>query len=326
MFNASLQTSDLSVVFATKSDSKVTVWDWINLLKPRVIILVMFTGLVGLLLAPGHLDLLSSSSAILAIVIGAGAAGAVNMWFDRDIDSMMRRTLRRPIPTGKISASNALAFGIILGSGSIIIMLLATNLVAAGLLMVSIAFYILVYTMWLKRRTPQNIVIGGAAGAFPPMIGWLAVTGTLSPLPLLMFSIIFLWTPPHFWALSLYACADYREAAVPMLPVTCGQQSTRLHILCYAIGLVIISISPWILGETGSLYGVSAICLGIVFVALAYHTYLDQNYRGESTLNDAPARKTFKFSLVYLFLLYLSFIVDWAFACHIGYQNWRVLT
>ena len=313
MYSADLQISDLAAVSRVKFDSSSTVWDWINLLKPRVVALVMFTGLVGLLLAPGHLGLLSSLAAILAIVTGAGAAGAINMWFDRDVDSMMRRTLRRPIPTGKITASNALAFGLVLASGSIILMLLATNLIAAASLMVSIGFYVIVYTMWLKRRTPQNIVIGGAAGAFPPIIGWLAVTGSLNSLPLLMFSIVFFWTPPHFWALSLYACGDYREAAIPMLPVAHGQRSARLHILWYTIVLVAVSLIPWISGQVGALYGVSAVVFGAIFIFLAYQIYLDQDGRGESALNDLPARRGFKFSLFYLFMLFLMFTIDWVF-------------
>ena len=310
MSSRRLQTFDLVTAPEIGSDLTVTMWDWISLLKPRVVVLVMFTGLAGLLLAPGHLGPLRNLAALLAIIIGAGSAGAINMWFDRDIDSIMSRTSRRPIPSGKISASDTLAFGIVLAFGSVILMLLATNLIAAVSLAISIAFYVVVYTMWLKRRTPQNIVIGGAAGAFPPLIGWLAVTGSIGFLPLLMFSIIFLWTPPHFWALSLYACKDYREAAIPMLPVARGQRVTRLYILCYTIGLVVVSLAPWILGKVGLLYGISAIIFGLVFVILAYQTYLDQDLTGESLLNDVSARKTFKFSLVYLFFLFLMFILD----------------
>ena len=310
MYCYGLQTCDLTPVFYGKSNLEATTWDWINLLKPRVVLLVAFTGLAGLLLAPGHLSPLSSSAALLAIVIGAGSAGAINMWFDRDIDGVMRRTSKRPIPYGKISASDALAFGIILAFGSVILMLLVTNIIASGFLAISIIFYVVIYTMWLKRRTPQNIVIGGAAGAFPPLIGWLAVTGTLSSLPLLMSSIIFFWTPPHFWALSLYASVDYREAAVPMLPIVRGKQITRLHILLYTVVLVLVSAAPWTFGKTGLLYGISAVLLGSAFIVFSYKVYLDQDHEGNSLLNDLFARKTFAFSLTYLFLLFFMLIVD----------------
>ncbi len=310
MYCYGLQTCDLTPVFCGKSSLEATTWDWINLLKPRVAMLVAFTGLAGLLLAPGHLNPLSSLAALLAIVIGAGSAGAINMWFDRDIDGVMRRTSKRPIPYGKISASDALAFGIILAFGSVILMLLVTNIIASGFLAISIVFYVVIYTMWLKRRTPQNIVIGGVAGAFPPLIGWLAVTGTLSSLPLLMSSIIFFWTPPHFWALSLYASVDYREAAVPMLPIVRGRQITRLHILLYTVVLVLVSVAPWTFGKTGLLYGISAVLLGSAFTVFSSKVYLDQDHEGNSLSSDLFARKTFAFSLIYLFLLFFMLIVD----------------
>ena len=308
--NAVLQASNTVLAPEGRADSKATVRDWVDLLKPRVVVLVMFTGIVGLLLAPGHLDPRLGFAAILAIVAGAGSAGAVNMWYDRDIDGVMKRTSGRPIPAGKIPAHNVLAFGIILAFSSVILMFLATNLIAAGLLVASIVFYVVVYTMWLKRRTPLNIVIGGAAGAFPPVIGWLAVSGTLTLFPILMFAIVFLWTPPHFWALSLYAHSDYEEAAIPMLPVIRGQRSTRLQIFVYTVFLVAISLLPWMLGEVGVFYGVFALGLGCIFIALAYQVYLDQDKSGRSLLNNVPARKTFGFSLLYLFLLFGMLTID----------------
>ncbi len=308
--NAVLQASNTVLASENRADLKATVRDWVDLLKPRVVVLVMFTGIVGLLLAPGHLDPRLGFAAILAIVAGAGSAGAVNMWYDRDIDGVMKRTSRRPIPAGRIPAHNVLAFGIILAFSSVILMFLATNLIAAGLLVASIIFYVVVYTMWLKRRTPLNIVIGGAAGAFPPVIGWLAVSGTLTLFPILMFAIVFLWTPPHFWALSLYAHSDYEEAAIPMLPVMRGQRSTRLQIFVYTVFLVAISLLPYMLGEVGVLYGVFALGLGCIFIALAYQVYLDQDKSGRSLLNNVPARKTFGFSLLYLFLLFAMLVID----------------
>src|SRR5581483_11113643 len=202
-----------------------SVGDYAALLKPRVMSLVVFTGFVGLYLAPGRLHPVLAAVAVLCIALGAGAAGAINMWYDRDIDAVMRRTARRPIPAGRLQPGEALGFGIVLAIGSVVVMFLAANAVAALVLAASIAFYVLVYTMWLKRRTPQNIVIGGAAGAFPPLIGWAAVTGSVAPLPLLMFAIVFFWTPPHFWALSLWAHGDYARAGVPMLPVVAGART-----------------------------------------------------------------------------------------------------
>ena len=203
-----------------------SVADWVALLKPRVVQLVVFTGWIGLVLAPGSLHPVLALTAVLCIAVAAGAAGAINMWYDRDIDAVMHRTRNRPIPTGRIAAGEALGFGVVLAVASVLVMALATNLFAAAMLALSIAFYVFVYTMWLKRRTAQNIVIGGAAGAFPPVIGWAAVTGGLDVLPLLMFAIVFFWTPPHFWALSLWAHADYQRAGVPMLPVVAGARAT----------------------------------------------------------------------------------------------------
>src|SRR5215471_161433 len=213
--------------------------DWIALLKPRVMTLVVFTGLIGLLIAPGHLHPVLAFTAVLCIAVAAGACGAINMWYDRDIDTIMRRTRNRPIPAGRIEPGAALGYGITLAAGSVIMMGLAVNLAAASVLALSIAFYVFVYTIWLKRRTPQNIVIGGAAGAFPPVIGWAAVTGSLSLAPLVLVGIIFLWTPPHFWALSLYRVHDYARARIPMLPVVKGKDETRRQILLYPVVLII---------------------------------------------------------------------------------------
>ncbi|HUZ62096.1 MAG TPA: heme o synthase [Acetobacteraceae bacterium] len=285
--------------------------DWLALLKPRVMALVVFSGLVGLLVAPGHLNPVLAVTAILCIAVGAGAAGAINMWFDRDIDAVMRRTAGRPIPAGRIEPSAALGFGVTLAVGSVALMELATNPLAAGVLAVSILFYVFVYTMWLKRRTPQNIVIGGAAGAFPPLIGWAAVTGSVSLLPILMFAIVFFWTPPHFWSLSLYAHGDYQRAGVPMLPVVRGARATRRHVMLYTLLLVPVSLSPWALGLTGPVYGAAALVLGGGFLWHAWRVVQDaQDETGRSLTKDAPARSAFRFSLLYLFLLFAAIAVD----------------
>ncbi len=285
--------------------------DWIALLKPRVMSLVVFTGLVGLVVAPGHLNPVLGFAAILAIAIGAGAAGAINMWYDRDIAAVMRRTRRRPIPAGRIAPADALGFGVTLAVGSVAVMALATNGVAALLLALSIAFYVFVYTMGLKRRTPQNIVIGGAAGAFPPLIGWAAVTGGLGALPLLLFLIVFLWTPPHFWSLALWASGDYEAAGVPMLPVVAGARSTRLHILAYTAPLVAVSLLPWVLGMAGPVYGLAAMALGAGFGLGAMRVWRDtQDATGRSLTGDAPAKALFRYSIAYLFLLFGAIAVD----------------
>ena len=288
-----------------------TAGDWFALLKPRVMTLVVFSGLVGLLVAPGHIHPILAFTAVLCIAVAAGAAGAINMWYDRDIDAVMRRTSRRPIPAGRIDPGEALAFGVALAVASVIVMGLATNLVAAGILAVSIGFYVFVYTMWLKRRTPQNIVIGGAAGAFPPLIGWAAVTGGVDVMPLLMFAIIFFWTPPHFWALSLFAHADYARAGVPMLPVVAGAKETRRQIFLYTLVLVPVTLLPWLLHETGAIYGISALLLGLGFLASVWRVLRDrQDAAGVSLTRDAPARAAFKYSILYLFVLLGAMAVD----------------
>ncbi len=288
-----------------------SVRDWCALLKPRVVTLVVFTGAVGLLVAPGHLHPLLAAVAILCIAVGAGAAGAINMWYDRDIDAVMRRTASRPIPSGRIAPDEALSFGVILAVASVILLGLATNAAAAAMLAVSILYYVLFYTAWLKRRTAQNIVIGGAAGAFPPVIGWLAVTGHLAVLPLLMFAIVFFWTPPHFWALSLFAHADYERAGVPMLPVTRGARVTRWHVFYYTLVLAALSLTPWLLGYAGLIYGLSATVLGGAFVYHAVRVLFDrQDPAGVSQTRDAPAKACFKYSISYLFVLFAALAVD----------------
>jgi len=285
--------------------------DWLMMLKPRVMTLVVYSALAGLLAAPGHLNVVLAVAAIICISIGAGASGAINMWYDRDIDAIMRRTRKRPIPAGRIGADEALAYGVVLAAFSVLVMGLATNWFAAELLAGSILFYVFIYTMWLKRSTPHNIVIGGAAGAFPPLIGWAAVTGHLGLMPWLMFGIIFLWTPPHFWALSLYAHSDYERAGVPMLPVVKGAKETRRQIVLYTLAMVPFTLLPWLLGTAGMIYGASAAVLGLGFLASVWRLARDrQDDKGVSLTNDAPARSTFRYSILYLFALFGAIAVD----------------
>src|SRR3954447_22969891 len=243
--------------------------DFLALTKPRVMSLVVFSGLCGLLVAPVRLPIVLGFTAILCIALGAGACGALNQWYEVDLDAKMRRTAKRPLPAGRMERQTALHFGVGLGFFSVILMGLATNWLAAGLLAVSILFYVFVYTMWLKPRTAQNIVIGGAAGAFPPLIGWVAATGRVATLPLLLFAIIFLWTPPHFWALSLFVRSDYAAAGIPMLPVVAGVPATRRHIFIYSLPMAAAAIAPYPLGLAGPIYGGSAAVLTFVFVVLA---------------------------------------------------------
>ncbi len=285
--------------------------DWLALLKPRVVSLVVFTGWIGLFLAPGRLHPVLAFTAILCIAVGAGAAGALNMWWERDIDALMHRTRRRPIPAGRIEPGAALGFGVALSVGSVLVLWLATNIAAATVLAVSIGFYVFIYTMWLKRRTPQNIVIGGAAGAFPALIGWAAVTGSIGVLPLLLFGIVFLWTPPHFWALSLYACKDYGRAGVPMLPVVAGARETRRQIFGYTLALSGVAVLPWWLGYTGALYGISAGFLSLGFVGFAWCVLRDRSdAAGVSLTDDKPAKLTFRYSLAYLALIFVAVAAD----------------
>ncbi|MBE9607480.1 protoheme IX farnesyltransferase [Acetobacteraceae bacterium H6797] len=285
--------------------------DWIALLKPRVMTLVVFTGWIGMLLAPGHLHPVLAATAILCIAIAAGAAGAINMWYDRDIDAVMRRTAKRPIPAGRIQPNAALSYGIFLAIASVAVMGLATNWVAGAALAASIAFYVFIYTMWLKRRTPQNIVIGGAAGAFPPVIGWAAVTGHIGIEPLVLFAIVFFWTPPHFWALSLWAHEDYQRAGVPMLPVVAGAKETRRQVMIYTILLAPIGMLPWFLGFAGLAYGLVSAALGLGFLYYAWGVLRDaQDEQGRSLTNDRPARLAFRFSLIHLAALFAMLALE----------------
>lgn len=302
--------TDITAATIALAEEGSSAGDWLALLKPRVMTLVVFTGWIGMLLAPGHLHPVLGFAAVLCIAIGAGAAGAINMWYDRDIDAVMHRTAKRPIPSGRIAPEEALGFGVALASGSVVVMGLATNVVAALALAGSIAFYVFIYTMWLKRRTPQNIVIGGAAGAFPPLIGWAAVTGGTAILPLLLFAIVFFWTPPHFWSLALYANADYTRAGVPMLPVVRGGRETRRQIVIYTLLLVPLTLAPWALHLTGAVYGLTAAALGLGFLVHVVRVYRDQDANGITMNRDAPARASFKFSILYLFMLFGALAVD----------------
>src|SRR5215472_3941264 len=293
----------MSVTLSHAEPSIAGVGDYIALMKPRVMSLVVFTAFVGLVIAPGHVHPVIAVTALICIAVGAGAAGALNMWFDADIDARMARTQMRPIPAGRVTPDEALAFGVILAGFSVVVLGLLVNVVAAALLAATIAFYVLVYTMWLKRRTPQNIVIGGAAGALPPMIGWAAVTGGFAVEPLLLFLIIFFWTPPHFWALSLYRTEDYVRAGVPMLPVVAGATETRRQILLYALVLAPLGTAPWLLGYAGPLYGVVALVAGAAMLGLAFRVRAEQ--RGH-----AASKQMFGFSIFYLFLLFAMLLVD----------------
>ena len=283
--------------------------EYFALMKPRVMFLVVFTALVGLVAAPGHMHPVLAVAALLCIAVGAGAAGALNMWYDADIDARMARTSARPIPRGRITADEARAFGTVLAIGSVICLGLMLNWVAAGLLALTIAFYVFVYTIWLKRRTPQNIVIGGAAGAVPPMIGWAAATGTVSLESLVLFLIIFMWTPPHFWALALLRVRDYERAGVPMLPVVKGEDETRRQILLYSLILAPLGCVPAIVGLGGGLYTVAAGFLGAFFVMFAYACY------SERVGPDAEraAKNLFAYSVLYLFLLFAVLLVEQGF-------------
>jgi protoheme IX farnesyltransferase len=284
--------------------------DWRDILaltKPRVMYLVVFTGLCGMLAAPGVLPLALGFTAILCIALGAGACGALNQWYEADIDAKMRRTANRPLPAGRMDRQSALHFGVGLGVFSVVLMGIATNWLAAALLTASILFYVLIYTVWLKPRTAQNIVIGGAAGAFPPLIGWVAATGHVSALPLLLFAIIFLWTPPHFWALSLFVRSDYAAAGIPMLPVVAGVRATRRQIFVYSIPMVVAAIAPWPLGLTGALYGLAAAGLGLVFMALAARVLA--NHATEPA-EMGPEKKLFAYSVFYLFAVFAVLVAD----------------
>jgi protoheme IX farnesyltransferase len=293
----------MSVTVARVEPSIAGVGDYIELMKPRVMSLVVFTALVGLVRAPVSMHPVMAFTSLLCIAVGAGAAGALNMWYDADIDARMARTAGRPIPRGRITPGEALAFGLTLAGFSVVVLGLLVNVMAALLLAATIAFYVGIYTIWLKRRTPQNIVIGGAAGALPPVIGWTAASGSLAVEPILLFLIIFFWTPPHFWALSLYRREDYARAGVPMLPVVAGEPETRRQILLYALILAPLGVLPFPLGYAGPVYGVTAAVVGAIMIALGLRV------RKECVRYNA-SKQLFAFSILYLFLLFAMLLVE----------------
>jgi protoheme IX farnesyltransferase len=295
--------TDLSLNRASDfAEAGARVGDYAALLKPRVMSLVVFTGFVGLYLAPGHLHPVLAAVAVLCIAVGAGASGAINMWYDRDIDALMSRTANRPLPAGRMAPGDALGFGCFLAVSSVVLMGLAVNWAAAALLALTIGFYVFVYTMWLKRRTPQNIVIGGAAGALPPIVGWAAATGHVAPAAVALFALIFFWTPPHFWALALYRAGDYAKAGVPMLPVVAGPRATKRQMLIYTLVLWPCALAPYVLGVAGTLYAGAALALSAVFTGLAVKVSLDPTHRS--------AKQMFGFSILYLFLLFALLLID----------------
>jgi len=301
----SVETTGAAQGIARSAGSRVR--DYLVLLKPRVMSLVVFTGFAGLVVAPGSPHPLLAAVAVLCIAVGAGAAGAVNMWYDRDIDALMERTRKRPIPAGRVAPDKALVFGVTLALFSVMLMGVAVNWTAAALLALAIGFYyVFVYTVRLKRRTPQNIVIGGAAGAFPPMLGWAAVTGAISLDSITLFLIIFMWTPPHFWALALYRAGDYAKAGVPMLPVVAGKAATRRQILIYTSLLVPLSFAPLVLGMAGIVYGAAVAFMGACFLLLAVRVLRERGGRA--------ARRMFRFSILYLFVLFAALIIEHASA------------
>ena len=281
--------------------------DFFALTKPRVMSLVIFTGLCGLLAAPGSIHPVIGFTAILCIALGAGGSGALNMWLEADIDAKMKRTAARPIPAGRMRREDARDFGIMLAVASVAIMGVAVHWLAAALLALSIVYYVVFYTLWLKPRTPQNIVIGGGAGAFPPLIGWVAVTGEITAMPLVLFAIIFLWTPPHFWALALFVKSDYANAGIPMMPVVKGERTTRRQILAYSLMLLPVALAPWWIGGAGAIYGLSALALSLAFVAFSVPVGLRTSGEGDAMTAE---RRLFKFSILYLFALFAALVVD----------------
>ena len=285
-----------------------TEWrDYFALTKPRVMSLVVFTGLCGLLAAPGHIHPVLGFAAVLCIALGAGGAGALNMWWEADLDARMKRTARRPLPQGRMNPTNARDFGIALSAASVGIMGLAIHWLAAAILAASILYYAVVYTIWLKPRTPQNIVIGGGAGAFPPLIGWVAVTGEVTLMPVLLFAIIFMWTPPHFWALALFVQTDYAKVGIPMLPVVAGETATRRQILLYSVILLPVSLAPWWIGGTGAIYGVAALALSGLFLAFTLPVAFRSSGEGDKM---RPEKRLFGYSVLYLFALFAALVAD----------------
>jgi protoheme IX farnesyltransferase len=301
--------SDTAQTFTGSIEGAATparVRDYIDLLKPRVMSLVVFTGWIGVLIAPVHLHPFKAALAVLAIALGSGAAGAINMWYERDLDALMARTRNRPLPAGRVAPDDALGLGVLLSMFSVLLMAVSTNLVAAALLAAAILFYVFVYTIWLKRRTPQNIVIGGAAGAFPPMIGWAAATGDVSAVGIALFLLVFLWTPPHFWSLALYRSEDYRRAGVPMLPVVAGPRETKRQMVIYTLLLLPVTLAPTLLGAVGWVYGAVALALSLGFIGHAiavWRTADDETAFG-------AARRMFRYSLIYLAAVFAALPVD----------------
>ncbi|MGB3753601.1 MAG: heme o synthase [Parerythrobacter sp.] len=281
--------------------------DFYALTKPRVMSLVIFTGLCGLLAAPGTLHPVLAFTAILCIACGAGGAAALNMWWEAGLDAKMKRTAARPIPDGRLAATDARDFGVFLCGASVVLMGVAVGWLPAAILAVSIVYYAVVYTMWLKPRTPQNIVIGGGAGAFPPLIGWVAVTGEITAMPILLFAIIFVWTPPHFWALALFMKSDYAKAGIPMMPVVKGERSTRRQILAYAALLLPVAVAPWAVGGTGMVYGAAALALSLAFLLLSVPV-ATRSTQDADTMR--PEKRLFAFSIGYLFALFAALVVD----------------
>jgi protoheme IX farnesyltransferase len=301
---------DMTATFQTENRAAPLPAEWRDffaLTKPRVMSLVVFTGLCGLLAAPGPIHPVIGFAAVLCIALGAGGAGALNMWWEADLDARMRRTAGRPLPQGRLSATDARDFGIALAAASVGTMGVAVNWLAAAILALSIVYYAVVYTIWLKPRTPQNIVIGGGAGAFPPLIGWVAVTNEITLMPVLLFAIIFLWTPPHFWALALFVKSDYAKAGIPMLPVVAGEAATRKQILAYATILLPVSIAPYWIGGTGEIYLIAAAALSVVFVVLCIPVYRHAPEAGDRM---KPEKRLFGYSVFYLFALFAALVAD----------------
>jgi len=281
--------------------------DFFALTKPRVMSLVVFTGLCGLLAAPGHIHPVIGFTAVLCIAIGAGGVAALNMWWEADLDAGMKRTARRPLPSGRMRPTDARDFGIALSVASVLVMGLVVNWLSGVILAASIVYYAVIYTIWLKPRTPQNIVIGGGAGAFPPLIGWVAVTGDITLMPVLLFAIIFMWTPPHFWALALFVQSDYAKVGIPMLPVVAGEAVTRRQILLYSVILLPVSLAPWWIGGTGAIYGVAALALSGLFLALTLPVAIRRSVEGDKM---RPEKRLFGYSVLYLFALFAALVAD----------------
>lgn len=311
-------TAPLTAMPAQIEPSIASVSDYVALLKPRVMSLVVFTALVGLIVAPGHVHPVIGFTALLCIAVGAGASGALNMWYDADIDALMTRTMKRPIPAGRIAPAEACAFGAVLAGFSVATMGLLVNWLSAGLLAFTIVFYAAIYTAWLKRATSQNIVIGGAAGAFPPMIGWTAATGTIGLESILLFLIIFFWTPPHFWALSLSRTADYARAGIPMLPVVAGAKETKRQIVIYSAAMLPVGALPWLCGYAGLLYGATSLVGGAAMLAFA----LRLNAAKNETAGEQAAKHLFAYSVLYLTVLFAVLLIDHSLAWPFGRIAW----